>query len=143
MKSGVASLALTLAFATGAFAATTKPISVDESASFLIDAATTERLWKENTPANVVKLYPSKKFRFVSEVGGGFNDAKLCVVSARAMVLPVVTLPIQGAKLVYAPIKAATAFDAKPNLSKEQCQDLAKAKLKEAIQSVASALAAS
>ena len=59
------------------------------------------------------------------------------------MVLPVVTLPIQGAKLVYAPIKAATAFDAKPNLSKEQCQDLAKAKLKEAIQSVASALAAS
>ncbi len=143
MKSGVASLALTLAFAAGAFAAPPKPISVDESASFLIDAATTERLWKENTPANVLKLYPSKKFRFVSEVGGGFNDAKLCVVSARAMVLPVVTLPIQGAKLVYSPVKAATAFDALPNLSKEQCQELARSKLKQAIQSVASALAAS
>ncbi len=143
MKSGVASLALTLAFASGAFAAPPKPISVDESASFLIDEATSEKLWKENTPASVVKLYPSKKFRFVSQVGGGFNEAKLCVVSARAMLLPVVTLPIQGAKLIYAPIKSSTAFDALPNLSKEQCQELARTKLKEAIQSVAASLVAS
>jgi hypothetical protein len=143
MKFGVPSLAVTLMLATGAFAAAPKPISADESGSFLIDEAASEKLWKENTPANVVKLYPSKKFRFVSEVGGGFNEAKLCVVSARAMVLPVITLPIQGQKLVYAPVKASTAFDAQPNLSKAQCQDLAKAKLKEAIQSVVSALVAS
>jgi hypothetical protein len=143
MKSGVASPAisiLTLALAASAFAATPKPMSADQSANFLIDAAAAEKIWKENTPARVVKLYPSGKFRFVSEVTGGFNEGKTCVVTARAMLLPVVSLPVQGAKLVYAPVKSATAFDAAPNLSREQCQSLARDKLKEAVQSVTSAL---
>lgn len=146
MKLGVASLAVTLMLATNAFAADPKPpkpISVDRSANFLIDAATAETIWKENTSARVAKLYPTKKFRFVSEVTGGFNEGKTCVVTARAMLLPVVTLPVQGSKVVYAPIKSATAFDAVPSLSREQCQSLAHAKLKEAVQSVMSALAAS
>lgn len=141
MKPGVASLAtVTLMLATGAFAATPKPMSADRSANFLIDAATAEQIWKENTPARVTKLYPTKKFRFVSEVTGGFNEGKTCVVTARAMLLPVVLLPVQGSKIVYAPIKSATAFDATPSLSREQCQALARAKLKEAIQSVTSSL---
>lgn len=164
MKSGVArsalalSLTFTLMLATGAFAATpadpaaskpqkptkpTKPISVDQSGSFLIDSATSEKLWEANLPARVKALYPVRKFRFVSEVGGGFNEAKLCVVSAHVMMLPVVRLPIQGLKAIYAPIKSATAYDAVPNLSREQCQALARSKLKDAIQSVAAALAAS
>ena len=145
MKSGVATtLALTLLLATNTFAATTpKPISVDRSGSSLIDAATSERIWKENTPARVAKLYPTRKFRFVSEIVGGFNEGKTCVVSARAMLLPVVLLPIQGTKVIYAPVKSASAFDAVPNLSSEQCQELARNKLKESIQSLASALAAS
>ena len=167
MKSGVArsalalSLIFTLMLATGAFAATpadpaaskpqkptkptkpTKPISVDQSGSFLIDSATSEKLWDANLPARVKALYPVRKFRFVSEVGGGFNEAKLCVVSAHVMMLPVVRLPIQGLKAIYAPIKSATAYDAVPNLSREQCQALARSKLKDAIQSVAAALAAS
>jgi hypothetical protein len=143
MKSGAAILAVTAMLATGAFAATPKPMSADGSASFLIDEATSAQIWKANTPANVAKLYPSKKFRFVSEVGGGFNEARMCIVSARAMLLPVVLLPIQGTKVVYAPIKSATTYDAAPNLSMAQCQELAKTKLKEAIQSVTSALAAS
>jgi hypothetical protein len=143
MKPGVASLAVSLMLTASAFAATPKPMSVDKSASYLIDEATSEKLWKENVPARVTKLYPPKKFRFVSEVGGGFTEAKTCVVSARAMLLPVVRLPIQGSKVLYAPIKSATAFDAVPNLSREQCQELARAKLRDAIQSVASALAAS
>jgi hypothetical protein len=142
MKSGVASLAVLLMSATSAFAAPPKPISVDKSANFLIDPATAEKIWKENTPARVAKLYPTRKFRFVSEVTGGFNEAKTCVVTARAMLLPVVRLPMQGAKVVYAPIKSATAFDAVAGLSREQCQDVGKAKLKEAVQSVTSALAA-
>ena len=152
MKAGVASLAVTvtvtLMLATGAFAADPKPakppkpISVDQSASYLIDPAASERLWEDNLPAKVKKLYPTNKFRFVSEVGGGFNEAKTCIVSARAMMLPVVRLPIQGVKAIYAPVKSATAFDAVPNLSREQCQELARSKLKEAIQSVASALVA-
>jgi hypothetical protein len=150
MNAGVASLATAVALmlATSAFAADPKPVkpskpmSVDQSASFLMDSAVSEKLWVENIPANVKKLYPSNKFRFVSEVGGGFNEGKTCIVSARAMMLPVVRLPIQGPKAIYAPIKSSTAFDAVPNLSREQCQELARTKLKEAIQSVASALAA-
>jgi len=150
MKPGVASLAaVTLMLATTAFAADpkparpAKPMSADQSANFLIDAATAEKLWKENMPARVATLYPRRKFRFVSEVTGGFNEAKTCVVTARAMLLPVVMLPVQGSKIVYAPIKSATAFDAVPALSREQCQELARGKLKEAIQSVTSALVAS
>ena len=145
MKSGVATTSaylLILLLATShAFAATApKPISVDRSGSSLIDAATSERIWKENTPARVAKLYPTRKFRFVSEIVGGFNDAKTCVVSARAMLLPVVLLPVQGSKIVYEPVKTATAFDAAPGLSREQCQALARDKLKEAVQSVTGAL---
>lgn len=147
MKSGVASLAaVTLMLATSAFGASPKPtkppkpMSADQSANFLMDAPTAEKIWRENTPANVVKLYPTKKFRFVSEVTGGFNEAKTCIVTARAMLLPVVLLPVQGTKVVYAPIKSATAFDAAPGLSREQCQEMAREKLKEAVQSVSAAL---
>jgi hypothetical protein len=146
MKFGVASLALTLMLATHAFAATPKPpkpMSADSSANFLIDSSAAEQIWRDNTPARVMKLYPINKFRYVSDVTGGFTDSKTCVVAARAMLLPVVHLPVQGAKVVYAPVKAASAFDAVPNLTQAQCQDLAKAKLKEAVQSIAAALAAS
>ena len=144
MKPGVASLAvMTLMLAASAFAAPPKPMSLDDSANFLIDPAAAEKIWRENTPARVAKLYPTRKFRFVSEVTGGFTDNKTCVVTARAMLLPVVFLPVQGTKVVYAPIKAATAFDAAPSLSRGQCQELARAKLKEAVQSVAASLAAS
>ena len=132
MKSGVASLAVTLMLATGAQAAPPKPMSVDRSGSSLIDAATTEKIWKENTSARVLKLYPTKKFRYVSEMGGGFTEGKTCVVSARAMVLPVVYLPVQGSKIIYEPVKAATAFDAVPGLTGAQCSELASAKLRAA-----------
>lgn len=144
MKFVVATLAVTSMLAGTAFAATPpKPMSFEQSASFLVDSATAEKIWQDNTPANVTKLYPRRKFRFVSEVSGGFNESKTCIVSARAMLLPVVFLPVQGTKIVYAPIKSASAFDAMPNLSREQCQDLGKTKLKEAIQSLTSALVAS
>jgi hypothetical protein len=143
MKSGVAILAVTLTMATQAFAAPPKPMSLDDSANFLIDAPSAEKIWKETTPARVAKLYPLRKFRFVSEVTGGFTENKTCVVTARAMLLPVVLLPVQGTKVVYAPIKSATAFDAVPSLTREQCQGVARVKLKEAIQSLSASLAAS
>jgi hypothetical protein len=145
MNSGFfAGLAMTATLAAvGTHAATPKPMSVDRSATFLIDSAASEKVWRENTPARVTKLYPATKFRFVSEVGGGFTEAKTCVVTARVMLLPVVLLPVQGRKVIYAPIKSATAFDAQPNLSREQCQELARATLKDAIQSIASSLAGS
>ncbi|HEY9238625.1 MAG TPA: hypothetical protein VIP10_07300 [Burkholderiaceae bacterium] len=145
MKSGVSILALALltVATTHALAAPKKPMSQDESASFLMDSPTAEKIWRETTPARVAKLYPIRKFRFVSEITGGFTDNKTCVVTARAMLLPVVLLPVQGTKVVYAPIKSATAFDAVPSLSREQCQGVARAKLKEAVQSLSASLAAS
>jgi hypothetical protein len=143
MRLGSVSLAVILMLATGAYAAKPKPMSYDDSGSALIDNATSEKLWKENTPARVAKLYPPKKFRFVSDVTGGFNDSKTCVVSARVMLLPVIFLPIQGTKIVYAPIKSAGAFDAVGGLDMGKCQELARTKLKDAIQSLTSALAAS
>ena len=118
-----------------AFGAPPKSISVDKSASFLVDEATTEKLWNESLPARVKKLYPVNRWRFVSDVGGGFTESKTCVVTARAMLLP-----MRGKTVVFAPEKSATAFDAVPNLSKEQCQELARTKLTEAIGAVAAAL---
>lgn len=141
----ICTLALVLAGHAGAASHTAKkvkPISSDGSASFLIDPTTAEKIWEDNLPARVKKLYPPGRFRFASEVSGGFNEARTCIVTARAMLLPVVHLPVQGAKAVYAPMKAATAFDAVPSLSEAQCQELARTKLKEAVQSIASSLAA-
>ena len=131
-------LLTTLLLASSAFAAAPKHISVDKSASFLIDDASAEQLWKDNLPARVKKLYPANRWQFVSDVGGGFTSAKTCVIAARAMLLP-----LRGKDVMFAPVKSATAFDAAPGLSKEQCQELARSKLKEAIQSVVSALVAS
>ena len=88
------------------------------------------------------RLYPARKFRFVSEISGGFTEAKACVVTVRAMLLPVILLPVQGRKVVYAPVRSATTFDSAPNLDRTQCQALAKEKLKEAVQSLTSSLAA-
>ena len=128
--------------ATNTFAATApakpKPVSVDVSSSFLIDEATSEKIWNDNLPARVKKLYPVKRWRFVSDIGGGFTESKTCVITARAMVLP-----LRGKDVIFDPEKSATTFDAVPNLSKEQCQELARAKLKEAIQAVTSSIAAS
>ncbi len=144
MKAGVASLAVVaVMLAASALAATPKPMSLDDSSNFLMDPVTAEKIWKENTPARVLELYPSRKFRFVSQVTGGFTEGKTCVVTARAMLLPVVRLPIQGTKVVYAPVKSATAFDAAANLSREQCQELARTRLEDAVQSIAASLAAS
>jgi hypothetical protein len=45
-----------------------------------------------------------------------------------------------GKSLLFKPSKTATTFDAVPNATREQCADLAKAKLKEAIGGVVSSL---
>ena len=131
MKAGMARWAVSpglVASLLSASAFAAQPLAVDFSSSSLVDSAAARKIWAENVPAKVSKLYPSSKFRFASEVGGGFNDAKICVVNARAMLLPVKRLPIQGPVVVYAPVKSATAFDAAPNLSREQCQELARTK---------------
>ncbi len=128
---------LTLALA--AHAAAPVYITLDHSTDAVMDKTVAQAVWAEGLAGKTEKLnklYPTKRWGFVSEVEGGFNQAKICVVTARVMMLPATV----AKSLVFKPSKTATAFDALPNASREQCQDLAKAKLKEAIQGVLSSL---
>ena len=119
----------------GAHAAPPQYLSIDHSTETLMDDATAKAMWKEALPARLVKLYPPKKWGFASEVEGGFNGSKTCIITARAMMLPV-----RGKTLTFAPAKMATAFDAVPNATNEQCKEMARAKLKEAIAAVVGGL---
>lgn len=129
--------ALTLT-AFGVWAAQPQYTSVDRSTDMLMDAATAKAMWKKQLPvARLAKLYPPKKWGFASDVQGGFSASNTCVVTARAMLLP-----LRGKALAFAPEKSATAFDAVPNTTREQCRELARKKLEEAMQAVVSALVA-
>lgn len=128
---------LTLAMA--AHAADPVYTTLDHSTEAVLDKATAQAVWAESLAGKTEKLnklYPIKRWGFISEVEGGFNQAKICVVTARVMMVPVTV----AKSLVFKPSKTATAFDAVPNATREQCQDLAKSKLKEAIQGVLSSL---
>jgi hypothetical protein len=118
-------------------AAPTKPLFVDHSTAAVMDAATAQALWAATMPAKVWKLYPVKKWGYLSQVEGGFTPGKVCAITARAMMLPI---GVGGRSLVFKPEKTATAFDALPGATQAQCLELAKAKLTEAIQAVVSDL---
>jgi hypothetical protein len=64
-----------------------------------------------------------------------FTPGGTCVVTARAMMLPMLRGTMQ-----FPPTLRSTTFDAQPGLSKSQCSELAASKLKEAVQSVMSGL---
>ena len=127
-----------LTLAVAAHAADPVYITLDHSTDAVMDKTAAQAIWTEGLAgktAKLNKLYPTKRWGFVSEVEGGFNQAKTCVVTARVMMMPV-----SGKSLLFKPSKTATAFDALPNATREQCQDAAKAKLKEAVQGVLSSL---
>ena len=117
-------------------AAPAAPLAIDHSSSMLIDKPTALALWKQGLSAKLVRLYPVSRWGFASEVEGGFDDAKVCIVTARAMMLP-----RSGKSLVFQPSKTATAFGMQAGASVDQCRGLAKAKLGEAIAALHSALA--
>ena len=138
MMSRTTCLCALLLMGSAALAAPPPPyITVDHSTETLIDAKAAKALWEPVLTARLARLYPPKKWGFITEVGGGFNPAKTCVITARAMMVP-----RSGKTLVFAPMKTATAFDALPNATQEQCKDLAKTKLKEAMQGSVSELTA-
>ena len=120
-----------------ALAAPPKPLFVDHSTVSVMDEASAQALWAANVPAKVWKIYPVKKWGFLSQVEGGFTQGKACVITARAMMLPI---GVSGKTLVFKPENTATAFDSLPGATQEQCRELAKAKLQEAIQAVVSDL---
>jgi hypothetical protein len=107
----------------------------DVSTATLIDASTAKAIWIENLPERIAKPYPVKLWGYVSEVNGGFDEAKNCVIVARAMMLP-----MKRKSFVYEPKKTAVTYASRAGFTAEQCSDLAKTKLREAVQSVVAAL---
>jgi hypothetical protein len=109
---------------------------VDHSAERLIDARSARAVLVENIPPKVWKIYPASKWGWASQVGGGITGNGTCVVTARALIAPLSA----SKKLLFRPEKMATTFDAIPNATAEQCRQLAKDKLKEAVDGVVSSL---
>lgn len=109
---------------------------IDHSNRQLIDAATATATMSESLPAKVWKVRPASKYAFVSQVEGGIKGGT-CIVTARVMV---VTLTPTAKAVLFRPQQMATAYDAQAGSSAEACKALAKDKLKEATQSVASSI---
>jgi hypothetical protein len=112
---------------------------LDHSNNALIDEATAKAVLGENVPAKVWKIHSPRNYTFVSQVEGGLNPARTCVVTARVMVLPL-TAAMKAPMFRPLPKLTATAYDAAMNSSTEQCKALAKDKLKEATQAVVSSI---
>lgn len=109
---------------------------VDHSIERLIDTRTAKSVLAAGIPARVWKIYPANKWGWASQVAGGITAAGTCVVTARAMIAPLSA----SKKLLFRPEKMATTFDAIPNATAEQCKQLARDKLKEAVEGVVSSL---
>lgn len=140
MNHRIPTLCVALLLAAGpARAAPPKWVIVDHSTETLIARDGAMAIWNKALTARVAKLYPPAKWGFASEVEGGFNAAKVCVVTARAMMMPVT---VGGKYLRFKPEKTATTFDALPGATQEQCRQLARTKLEEAIGAVVGGLTA-
>ena len=128
--------ALLLSIVSAAQAAPAPYLVIDHSTEILMDQATALSIWKEHRmPEKFGKLYPTSKWGFASQVEGGFDDAKTCIITARAMMLP-----RSGKALLFKPAQTATTFGTLPGATADQCRALAKTKLSEAIASVRDSL---
>lgn len=136
----LSTLALTLLLSSSVMAAPAAPpkfVTKDNSTESLMTQADANALWSEALPAKVAKLYPIKKWGYLSEVNGGFDANKTCVIVARAMMVP-----LNGKSFIYEPKKTSVSFASQAGATAEQCNALAHTKLKEAVQSVVSSLVA-
>ena len=130
-------LAFAVLLSAPAWAAGVKTRFMDHSNAGLIDEATAKAVMGAAIPDKVWKIYPANKYVFLSQVEGGVNAARTCVVAARVIVLP---LTAAAKAVLFRPQKTATAYDAKADASTDQCRALAKEKLKEATQAVVSSI---
>ena len=123
-----------------AFAAPPKYIILDHSTDAVMTKDSALAIWKGQLDAKMMarltKLYPVSKWGFISQVEGGFTTDKVCVITARAMMVPRIT----ASRLVFKPSQTSTAFGAQAGATQDQCKELAATKLKEAVASVASSL---
>ncbi|MEO6410000.1 MAG: hypothetical protein ABIO45_14765 [Burkholderiaceae bacterium] len=136
MKSKIVPACVLSIAAVSAGAAPALYLTLDHSAEQLMNKASADKLWLEGLPAaRLARLYPPGRWGFVSQVEGGFTDARVCVVTARAMLVP-----RKGKTLVFAPAQTATAFATLPGATQQQCRDIARIKLKEAIAAIVAPL---
>ncbi|MCW5634818.1 MAG: hypothetical protein KIT17_15905 [Rubrivivax sp.] len=138
-----AAIAATLAALSGVAVTSAQPVRepksllLDLSADALIDGDTARAMLKEGIPAKVWAVYPEGKWTFLSQVEGGLTREGICVVTARVVLLPR-TGTVRA--VLWRPEKAATTFDARPSATAEQCKELARDKLRQAIGAVVSSL---
>ncbi len=112
---------------------------LDHSNANLIDSAVAKSVLTDNIPARVWKIHKPGDFAFLSQVEGGLNAQRTCVITARVMLLPLTgTLNVPMWRPL--PKMTATAFDAQPNSSTDQCKVVAKEKLKEATLAIVSGI---
>ena len=130
-------LLCTLMLCASAWAAGPKTNFVDHSNDLLISKADAKAVMGENIPDKVWKIYPASKYAFLSQVEGGRTPSGTCVVTARVMVM---TLTPTVRAVLFRPQKTATAFEALPGATSEQCRALAKDKLKDATIGVVSSI---
>lgn len=136
MKTTIVCLTAVMATVAHAQVAPKNALLVDHSIERLIDSKTAKSMLAAGIPARVWKIYPANKWGWASQVEGGITASGTCVITARALIAPLSA----SKKLLFRPQKMATTFDAIPNATAEQCQQLAKDKLKEAIEGVVSSL---
>ena len=136
------STAALLLAASASFAAPEQYKFYDHSSPELIDTDSALAIWRaqvdESMRMRIQKLYPVSKWGFISQVQGGFTSDKTCVVTARAVMVPL----ILRSRLEFKPYKSATAFASQPGATREQCRELAAARLKEAVLAIRSSLIA-
>jgi hypothetical protein len=108
---------------------------MNSSTETLIDNASAVAIWNTHLTPKAAKLHPVKKVGYISEVNGGFDTNKTCVVMARAM-----TSPLKGKTFTYVAKDVAVAFGSQAGATPEQCSALAKVKLTEAVQSIAATM---
>jgi len=140
MRTRLAIAAAALLLSTPALAAGPDYLYVDKSSEVLMDAATAKSMFGDAATMRLAKLYPPKIWGFATQVEGGITANTTRVVTARVMLLPR-NNPRISQLLLFKPEQMATAFEAKPQATEAQCRDLAKAKLREAIDALTSALA--
>ena len=132
--------ATVLALGSAAVAAPATYQFTDHSSEVLMAKSDALTIWasqvNDSQRARVRKLYPPSKWGFVSQVDGGFTPDKICVVTARAMMVPLST----GRRLLFKPTKSATAFAAQPGATLEQCRATASDKLSEAVHALLTSL---
>ncbi len=132
----LAALLCTLVGAAHAADPSVKTNLIDHSNANLITPEQAKAVMGDALPAKVWKIHPPSRFAFVSQVEGGMKGST-CVVAARVMLVPL-TATVRA--VLFRPLETATAFDALPNSSTEACKALAKEKLKEATNAVASSI---